>query len=574
MRPYSSRWLLAACLALASLAGPASAAEDKAVGPLERGTLDQRVYTVLRDAINRGADLYNSGNYSGCYHLYYGALLTVEPFLDHHPELQKEIANGLTVAEREATTWQGARILRAVLDDIRATVYPRPVPAPRTVRSEEPKHPAPVEPPVVFGQGATLWERLGGEKNLDKVVDAFMRSALLDPTIDFTRGGQYQLTAERTKTLKKQFIHLASKVSGGPYDYSGPSMRDAHKGMGITDDQFEAFVGHVRKALLDTGVRLEDADLILKEINRTRKDIVEVQEMQGPVTLWQRLGGEKKLEKVVDTFMRSALLDPKVDFARGGKYLPPPERVKELKKQFIAQASSVSGGPYKYTGPSMRDVHKGMGITDAQFDAFVGHIHHALLENGIRPEDAEKVLKEINRTRKDVVETDTPPPAAPPARGLAPEAPTPRQGEASWGNLVTSFYGMLTRPTAPKPPTLWNRLGGEENLSKVVDDFMQAALRDPQVAFTRGGKYRQTPQRAGELKKQFIHLASKVSGGPYDYSGPSMRDAHKGMGITDSQFDAFVGHVRKALLDHGVRDEDADLILKEINRTRKDVVEQ
>ena len=77
---------------------------------------------------------------------------------------------------------------------------------------------------------------------------------------------------------------------------------------------------------------------------------------------------------------------------------------KKLKDQFVALGSSVSGGPEKYTGPSMKELHKGMGITDAQFDALVGHLKKALEKNGIKPEDAAALLKAVETTRGNIVE--------------------------------------------------------------------------------------------------------------------------------------------------------------------------
>src|SRR5437870_9766986 len=83
--------------------------------------LNKQLHDVLRTVINRGADLYNlNRDYAGCYRLYHGALLTIRPLLDAHPDLQAAIDAGVQSAEttpRQA--WEKAFALREVLDRIR-----------------------------------------------------------------------------------------------------------------------------------------------------------------------------------------------------------------------------------------------------------------------------------------------------------------------------------------------------------------------------------------------------------------------------------------------------------------------
>src|SRR5262245_39489144 len=86
--------LLMAGLLLTGNGGPGHADKGKG-GALQRKDFDATVYKTLRDVINRGADLYNAGDTAGCYRLYEGALLALRPLLDHRPELQKSIAQGL-----------------------------------------------------------------------------------------------------------------------------------------------------------------------------------------------------------------------------------------------------------------------------------------------------------------------------------------------------------------------------------------------------------------------------------------------------------------------------------------------
>jgi truncated hemoglobin YjbI len=252
--------VLAACVVMAALAGT-GAAEEKPAGPLERADLDQRIEKLLRDVINHGADLYNSGDQQGCYRLYEGSVLTLRALLDHHPELQKDIDQALANARNDANPAQRAFTLRAVIDRVRNTTY-----AGGAVPS--------VDPSIKFGQGATLWQRLGEEKGVRAIVDDFVDAALIDEKVDFSRGGKYKI---QTAHLKEQFVNLASSVSEGRYKYEGKSMLAAHKGMDITDAQFDAFVGHMRTALEKCeklGLDHADTNKVMNAVEAKRNDIV------------------------------------------------------------------------------------------------------------------------------------------------------------------------------------------------------------------------------------------------------------------------------------------------------------
>lgn len=121
-------------------------------------------------------------------------------------------------------------------------------------------------------------------------------------------------------------------------------------------------------------------------------------------SLWDRLGGEKSVAKVVEDFQKAAGADPKVNASRDGKFKLDEAGKKERQRMIVAFISSVTGGPLKYTGRSMKDSHKGLAISNAEFDATAAHFKAALEKNGIAPADMAEVLKIWEGTRKDIVE--------------------------------------------------------------------------------------------------------------------------------------------------------------------------
>jgi hemoglobin len=254
--------MLAVCVAALALTTGLRAQPDKTgAAGLDPKELDQRVFKVLREVINTGADLYNRPNndHNGCYRLYQGSLTTLKPMLDHRPGLQKTIDDALTRAAKDPSVSERAFILRAAIDQIR----------------EETGGQAKI---TKKGAKDTLWDRLGGEKNVRKVVDDFVGLAATDPKVDFFRGGKYKPTDKEVADLKQKLVEFVSAAAGGPLKYSGRDMKEVHKGMGITDAQFNALAADLKTALDKNGAKPTDRDAVLEAVGSTRKDIVEAKE--------------------------------------------------------------------------------------------------------------------------------------------------------------------------------------------------------------------------------------------------------------------------------------------------------
>ncbi len=91
-------WLrIALALFLSGVGTSASAQTPKAIPARE---LDVIALDVFKEMHNRGAELYNAGDPTGCLKVYATALLTAKPFLKHRPAMQKAIEAGLAEAEK------------------------------------------------------------------------------------------------------------------------------------------------------------------------------------------------------------------------------------------------------------------------------------------------------------------------------------------------------------------------------------------------------------------------------------------------------------------------------------------
>jgi len=137
--------------------------------------------------------------------------------------------------------------------------------------------------------------------------------------------------------------------------------------------------------------------------------------------------------------------------------------------------------------------------------------------------------------------------------------------------------------------TLYARLGGEEGIHAIVEDFVPRALADPRVNWerkgvTRGGanpfKRNQSitwdpnAQNVDRLKKHLAQFLALSTGGPPTYEGRDMREVHGGMHITNAEFDAAVGDLKASLDRIGVPTEEQKELLSIIESTRPQVATQ
>jgi hemoglobin len=121
--------------------------------------------------------------------------------------------------------------------------------------------------------------------------------------------------------------------------------------------------------------------------------------------LWDILGGEKVLAKVVDRFVDLVTKNPRVNYTRDGRYPINDQILKYSKRAALEFISAATGGPHAYSGKTIREIHKGMRISNQEFDAAVADFQQALEETGVSPELAQAAVEMVNSTRSAIVET-------------------------------------------------------------------------------------------------------------------------------------------------------------------------
>jgi hemoglobin len=102
--------------------------------------------------------------------------------------------------------------------------------------------------------------------------------------------------------------------------------------------------------------------------------------------------------------------------------------------------------------------------------------------------------------------------------------------------------------------SLYERLGGDNGIHSLVDDIIEAHMHNP-VIQQRFLPYREKPEELDQAKAHLRAFLAMGSGGPDNYQGKGMPEAHRGMNIDATEYMAAVDDIMAMLDKHG-RDED------------------
>jgi hemoglobin len=111
--------------------------------------------------------------------------------------------------------------------------------------------------------------------------------------------------------------------------------------------------------------------------------------------------------------------------------------------------------------------------------------------------------------------------------------------------LATLMLSLLA-VAAHADDSLYQSLGGKDGIRKFTAEFVQIIAKDPRIA----DKFVDADLQRLELllSEQFCMLA----GGPCQYKGVSMKEAHGQMGVTNAKFNALAEDLQIAMENNGV----------------------
>jgi len=244
---------------------------------------------------------------------------------------------------------------------------------------------------IIFNmENKTLYERLGGDAAVTLASEKFYDKLLNDPEI------KKYLAKSNHKSVSKNIKDFVTLATGGPNKYTGKNMKDLHSDKPyISDWHFDIVKKHLEVSLMELGVNSSLVKEMADLVETLRKDIVQK-------CLYERLGGEAAVGLATEKFYDKLLADPQLK-----KYFGNSNHTNVVKniKDFMTLAT---GGPNKYTGKNMKDLHSDKPfITDWHFDQVKKHLEDTLVELSVSTYLVKDVAALIEGLRNDIVQNIT-----------------------------------------------------------------------------------------------------------------------------------------------------------------------
>ena len=135
--------------------------------------------------------------------------------------------------------------------------------------------------------------------------------------------------------------------------------------------------------------------------------------------------------------------------------------------------------------------------------------------------------------------------------------------------LIATWSASST--VAQEKKSLYQRLGGYDALAAVTDDFIGRLATNKQLTRFFGGL---SDDSKAKLRQHVIDLLCQTTGGPCVYTGRDMKTSHKGLGITNADWDAAVVDLNGTLDKFKVGKPERDEVIAAISGLKKDIVEK
>ena len=124
--------------------------------------------------------------------------------------------------------------------------------------------------------------------------------------------------------------------------------------------------------------------------------------------------------------------------------------------------------------------------------------------------------------------------------------------------------------TESSEKSLYERLGGYDAICAAADDLITRIQSDAQLGGYWKGQGNSTKRKERQLIVDFL---VEAFGGPAYYNGREMKLVHEGIGISDSDWDVFAGHLVATLDKFGVQGREREEFLAAADSLKGDIVE-
>ncbi len=151
-----------------------------------------------------------------------------------------------------------------------------------------------------------------------------------------------------------------------------------------------------------------------------------------------------------------------------------------------------------------------------------------------------------------------------------------RHGDGTW-RLQHVIWNSDLPLSAPEPATegnqktLYQRLGGYDVVAAIMDNTGPLVINDPELSkfFT------EDDEEMGRRGRQLaVNLFCELAGGPCFYTGPDMKDIHRGLGITNEHWQSFLGYLGETLDELNIDSDEKTDVIAVFAGLKGDIVDQ
>ena len=114
----------------------------------------------------------------------------------------------------------------------------------------------------------SLFEKIGGQNAVNAAVDIFYRKVLSDQNVS-----HFFDIVDMDKQIAKQKAFL-TYAFGGPNQYTGKDMREAHKHLNLNESHFQSIAGHLQDTLKELNVPQDLINEVMTIAASTHDDVL------------------------------------------------------------------------------------------------------------------------------------------------------------------------------------------------------------------------------------------------------------------------------------------------------------
>jgi hemoglobin len=118
--------------------------------------------------------------------------------------------------------------------------------------------------------------------------------------------------------------------------------------------------------------------------------------------------------------------------------------------------------------------------------------------------------------------------------------------------------------------SLYKRLGGYDVISAVTDDFITRLATNKDISRFFVGL---SDDSKTKVRQHIVDFLCAKSGGPCAYTGRTMKDAHKGLKITENDWNISAGLLGETLKKFNVPKKETDEVFAFVTTLKNDTVE-